>query len=228
MNTPLEPGARLPFRVDPVPGESPRGYLCRVAQAYAYGGPLSLAHIAGLPVSGLESDEGAEQIAHVLRLEAQEWREMSYRHIKGRKRFRQRLFCGERISADDLNYKRPRVCPACLNERPIWWAVWDLGLVTACPIHGCLLFNRCPACRRKLAWQRLAIHQCRCGLDFRDLTIESADPDLVAINTAIYRAAGFPHGNAAELALANCGFPAELLGLRLGPLLRLVLFVGSL
>src|SRR6266571_1323126 len=36
-------------------------------------------------------------------------------------------------------------------------------------------------------------------LDFRDLTIESAVPDLVAFNTAIYRAAGFPHGNADDL-----------------------------
>src|SRR5258708_15244253 len=118
MNTRLEPGGRLPFRVDPVPGESPRGYLCRVAQAYAYGGPLSLAHIAGLPVSGLESDQGAEQIAHVLRLEAEEWRGMSYRHIKGRKRFQQRLFCGERIRAGDPNYKRPPVCPSRLHQRP--------------------------------------------------------------------------------------------------------------
>ena len=63
MSIPILRGARLLFRVDPLPRESPRGYLCRVAQAYAYNGPLSLAHIAGLPVSGLESDEGAEQIA---------------------------------------------------------------------------------------------------------------------------------------------------------------------
>jgi len=58
--------------------------------------------------------------------------------------------------------------------------------------------------------------------------VEPADNELVAINAAIYRAAGFPPGDAAEIALANCGFPTELLELRLGPLLRLVLFVGSI
>ena len=219
---------RLLFRVDPLPLESPRGYLCRVAHEHSYIGPLSVVRLAGLPGAALERADGINQISHTLRLEPEEWRAMCYRHVKGRNRHNQRLFYGQRISADDLNYGCPRLCPACLRERPIWWAVWDLGLVTACPIHRCLLFNQCPACRRKLAWQRLAVHQCRCGLDFRNLAVEPADKELVAINAAIYRAAGFPPGDAAEIALANCGFPTELLGLRLGPLLRLVLFVGSI
>jgi hypothetical protein len=79
-----------------------------------------------------------------------------------------------------------------------------------------------------LAWQRQAVHQCRCGLDFRDVAPEPGDKELVAINAAIYRAAGFSPGNAAEVALASCGFPPELFELPLGPLLRLVLFVGSI
>jgi hypothetical protein len=65
---------RLLFRVDPLPGESPRGYLCRVAHEHGYSGPLSLAQIAGLPRSGLERDDNARLIAHVLRLETEEWR----------------------------------------------------------------------------------------------------------------------------------------------------------
>ena len=186
--------ARLLFRVDPLPRESPRGYLCRVAYEHCYGGPLSLAQIASLSACDLEREERVKQISHVLRLEPDEWRTMCYRPIKGRDRFDQRSFCGKRVSADDLNYGRPRLCPACLREHPIWWAVWDLGLVTACPIHRCLLLDECPACKRKLAWQRPAVHKCRCGLDFRKLAPVAADSDLVAINWAIYRAAGFPAG----------------------------------
>ena len=72
---------------------------------------------------------------------------MCYRHIGGRNRFDQRSFYGQRISVDDLNYKRPRICPRCLRESPVWWAVWDLGLVTTCPIHRCHLVNQCPACK---------------------------------------------------------------------------------
>src|SRR5271166_2414535 len=59
------------------------------------------------------------------------------------------------------------------------------------------------------------------------ITAEAATPDLVALNAAIYRAAGFPPGEGAGLDLLDFGFPPEMLRLGLGPLLRLILFVGS-
>jgi len=228
LSIPLRPNARLLFRADPVPHESPRGYLCRVAQAHGYSDPLYLAQIAGLSPSGLEQEEGVEQVSYVLRLEPDEWRAMCYRHIKGRDRFNQRSFYGEPVNADDLNYGRPRLCPACLREKPVWWAVWDLGLVTACPIHCCLLLNQCPACKKRLNWHRPAVHVCRCGLDFRTVTPAAATVDLVAVNAAIYRATGFSIGEAAEKDLAHYGFPSQLLELRLGSLLGLVRFLGSI
>jgi hypothetical protein len=227
MSIPILSGARLLFRVDPLPRESPRGYLCRVAQEHGYCGPLSLAQIARLPTSGLERDDSAKQIAHVLRLEPEEWQAMCYRHIGGRNRFEQRSFYGQRITDDDLNYDRPRICPRCLKQRPIWWAVWDLGLVATCPIHRCKLVNQCPVCKRRLAWQRPSVHKCRCGLDLRTVNAEAATPDLVAINAVIYRAAGFPLSESAELDIAAVGFPPEMLRLGLGDLLRLALFAGA-
>jgi hypothetical protein len=227
MSVPILRGARLLFRVDPLPHESPRGYLCRVAQEHGYCGPLSLTQIAGLPRSGLERDDSAKQMAHVLRLEPEEWQAMCYRHIGGRNRFEQRSFYGQRITDDDLNYDRPRICPRCLKQRSIWWAVWDLGLVTTCPIHRCKLVNQCPVCKRRLAWQRPSVHKCRCGLDLRTVNAEAATPDLVAINAVIYRAAGFPLSESAELDIAAVGFPPEMLRLGLGDLLRLALFAGA-
>jgi hypothetical protein len=153
---------------------------------------------------------------------------MCYRHINGRTRFDHRLFCGERITADDLNYKFPRICPRCLVERPVWWAVWDLGLVTTCPIHRCHLLNQCPACNRMLAWQRPAVHECRCGLDLRTVPPGAATADLIAINPLIYGAAGLSPGAAAEVDLTECSFPPEMLELKLGALLRLILFMGAI
>src|SRR3989442_1495505 len=227
MNTAIRSGARLLFRVDPLPGESPRGYLCRVAQEHSYRGPWSLMEIAGLPPSGLDGEARAERVAHVRLLAPEEWRAMCSRHIK-RDRFDQRSFYGEPIRTDDLNYQRPRLCPACLRERPIWWAVWDLGLIAACPIHRCLLVNLCPACNRRLAWQRSAVHRCRCGFDFRNLIPETADRDLVAIHAVIHRVAGFPAGEAAERDIAEHGFPPEMFEMKLGSLSRLILFLSSI
>jgi len=74
LSIPLRPNARLLFRVDPLPHENPRGYLCRVAHAHGYSGPLYLAQIAALSPSGLERGEGVEQVSYVLRLEPEEWR----------------------------------------------------------------------------------------------------------------------------------------------------------
>jgi hypothetical protein len=90
----------------------------------------------------------------------------------GRTRFDQRLFCGERISADDLNYKCPRICPRCLGERAVWWRVgsgarhnWsDPPLPSA---------ESLPGLQRVLAWQRPAVHECRCGLDLRTVSPEA-------------------------------------------------------
>lgn len=118
---------RLLFRVDPLPLESPRGYLSRVAHEHGYPGPLSIARIAGLQRTNLERNEDAERIAHVLRLEPEEWRAMCYRRVRDKGRYFLRSFCGHSITADALNYGRTRVCPDCLRERPVCWAVWDLG-----------------------------------------------------------------------------------------------------
>jgi hypothetical protein len=225
---------RLLFRVDPIAGESPRGYLCRTAHEHGYSSPNALAQIAGLWVSGtgkvtgLDHDAAIQQLSYALRLEPEEWRSMCYHRVSGRNRFKQRSFCGETISADDLNYRRPRLCTACLRERPIWWAVWDLGLIVACPIHRCLLLNQCPACKRRVVWERPAVYICRCGLDFRQVSAEPADLDLVAISAMVYRAARSTLARTSEVGVADFGFPPELLRLKLRDLLRFMLFFGSI
>jgi len=160
-------------------------------------------------VSGLDHDATIPPISQVLRLdlEPEELRSMCYHHVKGRNRFKQRSFYGETISADDLNYRRPRLCTAYLQKRSIWWAVWDLGLVVACPVHRCLLLNQCPACKGKLAWERPAVHKCRCGFDLLEINGEPADPDLVAISAIIYRAAQFTPARTAEIGVGDFNFP---------------------
>jgi hypothetical protein len=102
-----------------------------------------------------------------------------------------------------------------LPERSIWWAVWDLGLVVACPVHGCLLLNQCAACKRKIAWERPAVHQCRCGFDLREISADPADPDLVALNAIIYRAAKSTQIQMCEIDVDDFDFPPELHHLKL-------------
>lgn len=56
-----------------------------------------------------------------------------------------------------------RHCPDCLSdfgrERPYEPLIWGLSLVTACPVHGRLLEDACPACgktQRPLAYRSLS------------------------------------------------------------------------
>ena len=219
---------RLPFRVDPIALESARGYLCRVAHTYRYPGVGSLGELAGLrQLLGLEREDCAAQIAYALRLETGEWRRLCYKRTNRAGQYGPTSFFGQAIGGDRLNYGHPRVCPGCLRERPVWWGIWDLGLVCVCPIHRCLLGNCCPSCRRKLRWQRPAVHECSCRFDLRKIATKAVGTDLVAINAAIYHAAGFPLG-AAETDLNGAGYAPALLALRLDSLLRIISFGGSL
>ena len=228
MTIPETTSARLLFRVAPTPLESPRGYLCRVADAHGYDTPQWLTNLAGFsgPEAGIDREDRAHRIAHLLRLEPEEWLAMCYRQVTGPGR-PQRSFCGKPVSTNHLNFGKPRVCPACLREHSVWWAVWDLCLVAACPIHRCLLLDQCPDCKKTLAWQRPAVHECRCSLDLRTRVTARVNTDLVAINAVIYRAAGLSPGILAEEDINRCDFPPELAGLTLGSLLALLRWAGS-
>lgn len=221
-------GPRLLFRVEPLPLESPRGYLSRVAHEHGYPGPLAIAQIAGLQRTNLGRDEDVERIAHVLRLEPKEWRAICYRRVRDEGRYFLRSFCGQSITADALNYGRTRVCPDCLRERPVCWAVWDLGLVSACSQHRCYLIDQCPACGRRLRWRRPSMFRCRCGVDLRKVPADPEPRDLLAIHALIYQASGITLTEQAHEDLRAVYLPPELERLELGSLLRIVVFAGSI
>jgi hypothetical protein len=215
---------RLLFRVDPVRFESPLGYLCRVARAHGYDGPRWLSDLAGIPPGRFELAYRGRQLARAHRLDASEWRRMCYMPVKGR--IERRTFLGQIVGAHQLNYTRPRICPCCVRDRSMWWAVWDLKLLSACPIHCCLLVDRCRSCDQKLTWHRRAVHECRCGQDLREVQPERAEDPLVSINAAIWSAAGFRR-EACEPEVKRVDFLPDQMNLQLDAMLRLIRFLGS-
>lgn len=70
----------------------------------------------------------------------------------------------------------PYHCPRCAAEKGVHYAVLDLPFISACPIHGCELVHRCPACNRPLTWQRLRHgFLCECGADLTKTITDEAD-----------------------------------------------------
>lgn len=53
-----------------------------------------------------------------------------------------------------------KACPECVADGEIAWALWDLRVVTACPVHGCRLVHSCPDCGTKLRLNRPAPSRC--------------------------------------------------------------------
>ena len=90
-----------------------------------------------------------------------------------------------------------------------------------------MLLNQCPACQRKTGWERPAVYKCRCGFDFREVSPEHADPDMLAVTAIIYRSAGSTLPEASVANIADLRLPPELLELKLGALLRFIVFMGS-
>lgn len=62
-----------------------------------------------------------------------------------------------------LNFKRPKICPECVQENGFIDAFWDLELAVACPHHEKLPINACSHCGLVLSHFRPGLLECRCG-----------------------------------------------------------------
>jgi hypothetical protein len=61
-----------------------------------------------------------------------------------------------------------QLCPICLQSQPYYRQVWHLSCVTACPLHLCLLIDRCPICHQQIFLSTPSIVKCKCQFDWRD------------------------------------------------------------
>jgi hypothetical protein len=100
------------------------------------------------------------------------------------------LFMGQKVPKYFITTTTPRVCPLCLKEKNYIRALWDFGLITCCPIHNCLLVEKCPNCGKKLTWYRNKVSGCiddtGCGYDFRDMPVEIIDSEQTYLAKHIY------------------------------------------
>lgn len=58
----------------------------------------------------------------------------------------------------------PRLCPVCVASSGYHCLLWDLPLMSACPLHACLLVENCHACGLTYTWRTLRSGWlCACG-----------------------------------------------------------------
>jgi len=79
-----------------------------------------------------------------------------------------------------------KVCPGCLRDSTYIRKVWELIPVTACPIHKCVLLDKCPNCKRRLPYNRNSVSRCQCKCDWRDIHLNLIEASKLAVSRQIY------------------------------------------
>jgi hypothetical protein len=100
------------------------------------------------------------------------------------------LFFGQPVIQYLIQPARPKVCTMCLLDSAYCRRVWDLSLVTACPLHRCMLINQCPKCRRRISWVRNQVSSCPCGFDWREAAVSPVEEDTLNLVRHIHSLCG--------------------------------------
>lgn len=164
----------LLIRPKPIPGESLSGYIVRLAKANGYPSTYWITQLDGLQLDPRLPTDRVISILHrlcgypkrmlwnmtlhrfstILNPSTRNGRQLDhvavqrYVHHKGR---------------------GTRFCVACAAAGEPWRLVWQLRLVTTCLVHGLMLRETCPSCRRPLDAYTWWTRACRCGTKFREM-----------------------------------------------------------
>jgi hypothetical protein len=132
-------------------------------------------------------------------------------------------FFGALLNRSIIRPHCPKVCPKCLAESGYSLRTWDCSLVTACPIHECVLLDTCPDCKRRIKCVRNKLSICSCGCDWREIDSTVLPEEQLTISRRIYQLCGVIPG---EQSLPESESPLQNLGLR--DFIRVIVFMAGL
>lgn len=212
---------RLPKALPPLPGESLPGLIMRNAAAYRFMDPRRMLRRLRAPkviLVTLCQTDPAGPLGVAMRdafgLDEVQWARLAM----GTNEDTTVRLNGHVVWWGHARPNYRTVCPACLSASPHHRAVWFLGALTACAVHGTRLISECPTCHRPLKWHGPGVHLCsnrKCRFDLRRATADRVPEGELDGSRALHR-------------LFHCENPATEapLGLAFGDLLRLVITLG--
>lgn len=178
----------LVFSDHPYPDESFVGYLVRLTEINDYDNASWILQLAKFgEYARKESlafgdDQDFTSLAYLTGVDPLELRALTYLR-QGRKsnKFCDSLIFGLPVPRTAINLNPAKICPGCLREHRYVRRIWELTIVTTCPLHECLLLDECPNCRRRLDFMRSRISICKCQYDWRDaspVSLAATEMDL--------------------------------------------------
>jgi TniQ len=161
--------ARFLIVPHPAPDETLMGYLLRLAEDNGYAGIEEIRAALNWGMEGMEgrlSSRCCPQpelagLAQGTGFEEVRLRQSCYQIDEDNV-----VFGGVRVPEQYIKFKYPKFCPACIAESPHHRWYWDVAHVTVCLKHQLLLIDRCPACRKRVYWDRTSLTACTCGCDW--------------------------------------------------------------
>ena len=186
---------KLVIRPKPHRIESLRGYLLRLSEENGYPSPsyvLSLMNVD--PFRQKIGRLDAMPLMSLADLSAEEAQSLTLRSSHGGKAFVRMQ--GVDLPSYEVDTVSPKVCPACLAERGICEAFWDLEQAHACPLHRIQLQRYCGGCRKSISWSRGSLVHCRCGYRLTALPMMPASESLSEL-MAVMRHALYGNGGQA-------------------------------
>jgi hypothetical protein len=95
------------------------------------------------------------------------------------------------LRLNDLEAQGRRWCPACFADDmrqfrrsgleaelgPYHRAIWDVSVVSCCPMHNSPLRDKCARCQAPQGWDRAPLHSCGCGNDLSSENLQPKSPD---------------------------------------------------
>ena len=175
----------LPDPLQPKPGESLVSLILRNAQEYQFRNPLRLLKRIGRPGNHLPSlaftdpsTEFGRQLARLLGVTPTRLACMSY----GTEDTKVCSLLGHKVHHDFVTMDDRGYCPRCLVDSPHHRAIWDLSVITVCPVHEVRLVRKCPR-GHAVNWHTDRLHLCGrvgCRADFRESEVEQVSPDELA------------------------------------------------
>ena len=161
----------LAIKLLPVKGESLPGFLIRSVEANSYSKISWVLNSAGIDLNAgtmLQKPDGLCTLANILGCAPEQLEELSYRSAKPQNSSMVVLPSGQEISRYAVNLKSTKVCPVCIKDKGwIPW-IWDLRVMTHCPVHGIPLTSSCSSCDGQVVLNRGKLNFCHpyCENDF--------------------------------------------------------------
>lgn len=148
----------------PMPSESYKGYILRLAEANGYRSIHGMLRHAGMTENEIRS--AAPPPDKLKLLLGSDLREFDFLFEKT-KHSRYQVLSGHRIPTLYLRSKQTRVCPCCIAENGYISSFTELKYAVVCSAHKVETIDHCPSCGKGLDVFRPGLTKCQCGYDFK-------------------------------------------------------------